>query len=343
MLRATQAALTFSSGLLLTAGVLLASNPHPLHAAPAPVRAAGELMPASPEAAWSGSYLLNHVFVSEYQLLWKQPAPDAAEPVPVDREVLVQPYGQASFRRATFALAAMRARSQNYPEEKLLEQRLAAHFALLKVTDFVIDEHIKLLHAAAALQSGEVAGEASHAAAKGFDLIVASFTAPEQQKRMKDLLGLYFADAPSCPISADEVKMFATHQQSLQAANGNAGSGSLSGGQLIAPLREWSFKKVRCLVFALMGTSAEAKEKAGTDPVHLMLTLQQTASPLAKDASYKSVFAIRLLQTRQFAETLRVLIDLVDLQPGFRLPYEMVQRIFSVSQKGDGQVALKGI
>jgi hypothetical protein len=334
----------FSSGLMLTAGTLLGAGPLLLHAAPAQaLPAAAELIPASPEAAWSGSYLLNHVFVAEYQLLWKHPAPDSTEPVPVDRELLLQPYGQASFRRATFALAAMRARSQNYPEEKLLDQRLAAHLAMLKSTDFVIDEQVKLLQAAAALQPGSGDNGAAMAAAKGFDLIVNSFAGPEQQQRMKDLLGLYFADAPSCPISADEVEMFATHQQALQSANGTAGTGSLNGGQLVAPLREWSFKKVRCLVFALMGTSAEAKEKAGTDPVHLMLTLQQTASPLAKDASYKSVFAIRLLQTRQFAETLRVLIELVDLQPGFRLPYEMVQRIFSVSQKGDGQVALKGI
>lgn len=327
MLKAFKAALTASAKIAL-AGVLFLQSGAFLLAQQGEVAPA--LLPVSPEAAWSGSYLLNHVFLSEYQLLWK-PAQDAQiKPEPLHAEVLTQPFGVAAFKRASFALAAMRARSQFLPEEKLLEARLNEHFAILKKTALVIEQQMSLLQAAASLQAGVEA-------ASGFDLIVKTFEGEQEQARMRTLHDLYFADAPSCPITADEVRSFVEHQAKLLS------EGSINGGRLIAPLQGWNLKKVRCLVFAMMAMSPEGRGDGATDPLHLMMTLQQTASPLVKDASWKAIFAIRLLQTRQFAETLRVVIELVDLQPGFRLPYEMVQRIFSVSQKGDGQVALKGI
>jgi hypothetical protein len=34
---------------------------------------------------------------------------------------------------------------------------------------------------------------------------------------------------------------------------------------------------------------------------------------------------------------------MTDVEPAFRLPYEVVQRIFGLRQRGEGEVALRGM
>lgn len=283
---------------------------------------------ASPESAWSGSYLVNYAFLAEYSLLWKGDQP-------VDSDLMSLKSGRALWIRAYFAIEAMRVRSQDFSEHQKIDQRLDQHFLLLqKSSPGIVKERDQIRKAAA--MHPEAQDQA--AAEEGFALVEQSLSDVGRQQHFGELRNLYFADVPSCPISAADVKDFVLHQKTLLQEKK-----AINGSQLIGPVKDWSLKKVRCLVFALMATPAASKALEGTDPLPLMLTFQQMGSPLTKDMSYKSVYAIRLLQTEQFAETLRSLFELVDLQPAFRLPYEIVQRIFSIRQKGDGQVALKGI
>jgi hypothetical protein len=282
----------------------------------------------SPEAAWSGSYLVNYSFITEYALLWKDNAP-------IDDALMIQPAGINLWKRAFFAQEAMRNRGQSSDGQSNLQNKLEQHFSLIVKVQHQFATDRDLIQLAAGIS---IKPEDQVRADAGYQLIVASFNDEKHQANAKELRSFYFADAPTCPITAAEVKDFAAYQEKLltekTAINGNV---------LVAPLKEWPLKKVRCLIFALLATSNTDVSNIKNDPIHLMLTFQQMASPLAKDMAYKAVFSIRLLQTNQFAETLRILVELVDLQPAFRLPYEMVQRVFSIRQKGDGQVALKGI
>ena len=282
----------------------------------------------SPEAAWSGSYLVNYTFITEYALLWK-------DDLPIDEVLMTQPAAINLWKRAFFAQEAMRLRGQSSEGQQKLKAQLDQHFTMLIKVQPILAADKGLIQLAAGMQ-GKPEDQAR--ADAGYQLIVSSFIDQKHQANAKDLRSFYFADAPTCPITASEVKDFAAYQSKLLSEKT-----AINGSVLIAPLKEWPLKKVRCLIFALLATSGSEVNANGHDPVHLMLTFQQMASPLAKDAAYKAVYSIRLLQTNQFAETLRILVELVDLQPAFRLPYEMVQRIFSIRQKGDGQVALKGI
>ena len=282
----------------------------------------------SPEAAWSGSYLVNYAFITEYALLWKGDAP-------VDEAMMTQPAALNLWKRAFFAQEAMRLRGQSSESQQKLKTKLDQHYLLLLKAQPTLASERDLIQLAASMR---VTPEEQRRADAGYQLIVSSFIDEKHQANARELRSFYFADAPTCPITASEVKDFAAYQTKLLSEKT-----AINGGVLIAPLKDWPLKKVRCLIFALLATSDTGANINGHDPVHLMLTFQQMASPLAKDAAYKAVYSIRLLQTNQFAETLRVLVELVDLQPAFRLPYEMVQRIFSIRQKGDGQVALKGI
>ena len=152
-------------------------------------------------------------------------------------------------------------------------------------------------------------------------------------------LAAYFQQpSPVCPIDLDDVKDFAAHQKELL-----SGDRGLNAQALLAPLIRWDLPKVQCLVFALMASTPEAKAKEGYDPIHLLAALQQTGSPLMKDEALRAMAALRFLQLGQYAETLRGLMELSDGEPALRLAYDVVQRVFSARQKGEGAVALQGM
>jgi hypothetical protein len=179
---------------------------------------------------------------------------------------------------------------------------------------------------------------ASDAARASTGAVAETFQGDKLGVHWTSLARSYEIPSPSCPLSFDEVKSFADHQKEL-----TAGGRAASPLSLVRPLSGWTLAKLQCLIFTLMAASDAAKADEGFEPLHLMRALQQTRSPFAKDNTIRSMFAVRLIQLSQYAETLRVLMDLQDVDPAYRLPYEIVQRIFSIRQKGDGSVALQGI
>lgn len=155
-----------------------------------------------------------------------------------------------------------------------------------------------------------------------------------------DRLTAYYAQpSPSCPIDADDVKDFAAHQKELL----GDGTRGLNARTLMEPVASWDLAKMQCLVFALTASTPEAKAHDGYDPIHLLAALQQAGSPLMKDDALRAMAALRHLQLGQYAETLRALVELSDGEPAFRLAYDVVQRVFSARQKGEGAVALQGM
>ncbi len=257
--------------------------------------------PISPAAGWATAYLVNSVFLAEFDSVLSTLAKGSAE----RKEFLSGQPGQALGRRALFAFNDMEGKSQgifNKPTLKALleEQKLAA-----KVEAKDVEQ---------------------------------SFANPALRDSWAGISRSYAMDIPSCPIDASDVKAFAAHQKSLL-----AGEHGANPNVLLKPIANWTLPKVQCLVFALMASTAEAKVTEGFEPLHLLRALSQTASPMARDMSLKALLAVRFLELNRYGETLAVLVDLADMDSSFRLPYEMVQRVFSIRQKGEGAVALQGI
>jgi hypothetical protein len=152
------------------------------------------------------------------------------------------------------------------------------------------------------------------------------------------LSDFYGPPPPACPLDLETIKSFADHQKRLL-----AGDRGLNPQALLAPVAGWDLARMQCLVFALMSATPQAQATDGYDPVHLLAALQQTGSPLMQDDALRAMAALRFLQLGQFAETLRGLMDLSDKEPAFRLAYDVVQRVFSARQRGEGAVALQGL
>jgi hypothetical protein len=152
------------------------------------------------------------------------------------------------------------------------------------------------------------------------------------------LSSAYLLSSPTCPIAAADVQAHARHQLALA-----AGDRGLNARAVIAPIGSWPLAKVQCLVFAMMAADGEAQRSKGFDPMPTLAALQQTGSPLFGDPALKAITAVRHLQLGRYDETLRSVMELVDVEPAFRLPYELVQRVFSLRHTGEGAVALQGM
>jgi hypothetical protein len=203
------------------------------------------------------------------------------------------------------------------PERQSLRTRAAFAIAAAK-------SKAQMLPRAAAVEPLVSGLKAPEAAALGATFPAA--IAPHWDK----LATAYAQSSPTCSIDADDVKDFAGHQKELLA--GDRGVNPLA---LLKPVAGYDLAKMQCLVFALIAS--------GNEPMHLLNALNATGSPLMKDQALRAMAALRLLQTGQYAETLRALMDLSDAEPSFRLPYEIVQRVFAARQKGEGAVALQGM
>ena len=109
------------------------------------------------------------------------------------------------------------------------------------------------------------------------------------------------------------------------------------------PLAAWTPAAVQCLVFTLMSPSSAAQKGTSFDPLPLMQALQQTDAPILHDVGIKALIAVRYLQSGMYPETLALLMDLSDIDDAFGLTYDVVQRVYSMRQRGDGAVALQGL
>ncbi len=267
----------------------------------AATRAHAAEAPVGPAAAWATSYLVNSVFLAEYDSVLAT-FPEASK----DRTTyLASPAGVALARRAAFAIQDMDEQSQGSPNKTRLKTLL---------------------------------GEPAFASRLDTNAVTETFSGLPLRDLWLRIARSYGMPSPSCPIDFDEVKAFAAHQKKLLAGDHGANPNVL-----LKPLAQWTLPKVQCLVFALMASTGEAKAKDGFEPLEVIRALSQTASPMARDLSLRALLAVRYLELGQYSETLSVLMDLTDMDGGYRLPYEMVQRIFSIRQRGEGAVALQGI
>ena len=213
--------------------------------------------------------------------------------------------GRQLYTRARFALDALAGRSQTIADLQGWEQRLAIHGQQLKPAITKVDA-----------------------------ALVAATLPDYQQESWQHWQVLYALPAPTCPLSAAKVQEFVA---GLEQALSNGGESAQA---TIARLQGWPAAKVRCLALTLSATNDGNRQRG---PLTLLQALQVMDSPLMADTSIRAIFALTLLRHGNFPETLRVLMTMLDEQPAYRLPYELVQRVFSIRHQGRGRVALQGL
>lgn len=272
-------------------------------------KATANLKPSSPvdtepATQWTMSFLLNVAFAGEYLA--------AAETASLDpktqRDFLNDPKAAALAERARFALEAAKARSQEIGFAEELHRALA------------------------------VRGRKTNTGQPGPETVRSTLADSPLLEHWQTLSAVYNAPAPTCPLDPQEVIEFARFQKRALDENRN-----LTGAELLAKVSGWSDYKTRCLVFAMMGASEGAKRETGFEPLPLMQALRQQGNAVLEERALRSLMAARLVEIGEYAESLRLLVELADVDPAFRLPYEVVQRIFGLRQRGDGQVGLRGL
>jgi hypothetical protein len=76
-------------------------------------------------------------------------------------------------------------------------------------------------------------------------------------------------------------------------------------------------------------------------PLSLLDALRQSGAAVYQSQEVQVFHALSLYENAQYAEALRILVPLQDTSPEYRLLCDFVQRIFSLTQQGKGEVALR--
>jgi hypothetical protein len=113
--------------------------------------------------------------------------------------------------------------------------------------------------------------------------------------------------------------------------------------ELTTLLKDWNNEKIDCLVFAYLAFSPKDGGGRRLTPWTLLQAVQQADMKPENLQTLKISSVIQLLEGNQYAESLRILVDLQDSNPSYRVATDIVQRIFSLHQHGDGKVAIRGI
>jgi hypothetical protein len=280
--------------------------------------AKGQSLLLDPATGWANTFLLNSVLTEDYRAMME------ASRLPEGSKILGTEDGTNNFIRAKFALQSSAQKQQFVEHRSEIETFQMGHTGFLAGALEESDPRRKLIF--------------SNDLTKEIDAVRDTLPEGKFRQYWDGLASGYAQDAPKCPLSLDEVKKFAAHQKSLT-QNGQ----SVNAKVLIEPVTAWNKTKIRCLVLTMMAASSVHKEEHGYEPLHLLTAMTQADLPISHDNAIRAMYAIRLLQLNRYAETLRVIMRLQDTDVSYRLPYEIVQRIYSRRQKGEGKVALKGI
>ncbi len=143
-----------------------------------------------------------------------------------------------------------------------------------------------------------------------------------------------------CNLTRHDLQAFAEAQRKLQ-----AGGRTPTPAELLALNGKRDDARTRCLVLALGASpgfdSSDKIEASAWDYAPLLTAMQQAGN--LSDPVLRRALALRHVQTANWAEALRLLVELQEEFSGHRFTWDSVQRIFSLRQRGAGDVALKGL
>jgi hypothetical protein len=315
--------------LVFLAGVFVLSWRSGTAAAASPLTAKASLI--DPEAAWATSYLINTVMVREYEAVLA-----AFKNAPKERGSLetffASESGQALWVRSQFAAAALRMRRQTLPGLDTVESQLLVQADSMRSRKVKLVQASPLQRAASASAVGnDPDGE------KGLEAVAEAFASSRLKGQWGGIQRYYGTMVPSCTIETAHLQRIAHYLHKFIEDSGNEQSSSPA--VILSQVQTWPTENIRCLAvhLALSPTVSPAEHLV------FLMALRQGYAPLSKDMAVSVLTAQRLIELLRFPEALALLLDLADQDPDFRLPYEVLQRIFSAKQKGRGAVALQGI
>lgn len=307
-----------------------------------------------PEAAWAASYLVSTVMVREYEAVLASldqsqenkspPGPPlkdkslrsgAPKPSSPRKDFLVSDSGQALWVRGQFGLLAMAARRQQVSDVMRITSLADEHYKVLLSHKAKVPP-IDSLRRAASERSESIGTETSEIVTDPA-VLSAAFTPLGLQVFWPDMEKHFAAAGLACPMAPNDVSDAATALHNLLRESGS--EQSTSPARMLAGFANWQPAKIRCLALHL----ATFPQCSAAEHLAFLMALRQSQGPYAKDVALSALTAQRLIEAVRYPEALAILLDLSDQDRAFRLPYELLQRIFSARQKGRGAVALQGL
>jgi len=282
---------------------------------------ATNLSPLDPATSWANSFLMNSLFIAEHQSHMKYSKLQKF----AEDKTFASYEAKNLFIRSKFAILSSQSKKQaiqNINDAKALNIEHALY----------LSSHTDTKHSANALLTTKNID-------KNFYKKVGSTFSDQKFKESWSFFSQSYVNSDhGCDITPELKEAFSQYQGKL--ANENIAANTT---KILQPIKKWRLAKVRCLLVTLMSSANSTHVSKAIDPVHILNAIAQINSPFAQDTTIKALHAIRFFQLNNYAEALRVLVEMQDKEKAYRLAYEIVQRIYSRSEKGEGKVALKGI
>lgn len=270
--------------------------------------------PQNPLAAWTNTFLVNQVFLEEYRSVASSQLPQK------NREKIWQSeYGVHLWQRATFATKKAQEAQQDLGNTTPLQTNLL--------------EHQEYLKKKAPKQSRQL----EKFLAKGVNdprWIENTFTQDKNRQYFRALSEAYAQNSEVCSLRGEE---FTKTESLLREMTQKEDPHHIK--PLTAYLVQLPMDKKRCLAIQMLQLRETARDYE-TLPLFMALRTTQDGE---KDLVVTLSTAIRYIQMENYPEALRLLFQLQTMDTAYRSAYDLVQVIYSYRQRGEGDVALRGL
>ncbi len=271
--------------------------------------------------AWANTSLLNTLFISEYIAVVNKVDEGGLTNIKSRKDFFTSKEGQALFNRAAFGLVSSETRGQwvkdiSRAETVILEQDAMRDreriFSKNKVRQKTLETVL-------------------------WPLVSESFVNPSFREYWDAQSALYAINAPVCPDykSLDEKFLESkkiVDKRPLQEQN-SAWRKAYS---------SFSLLDVRCIAWSSL-TRKSPEEKTQVDAAMFFSSFEKAGTPFQNDPMIRLISILNFFNTSRFPEALRIILELQDEDTSYRLAYEIIQRIYSLEQRGKGEIALQGL
>lgn len=270
--------------------------------------------PQNPLAAWTNTFLVNQVFLEEYRSVASSHLPQK------DREKIWQSeYGVRLWQRATFATRKAQEAQQDLGNTTALRATLLEHQGYLKK------------------KSPKQSRQLEKFLEKGVNdpqWIENTFTQDKNRQYFRALSEAYAQNSEVCSLREEE---FVKTESLLRDMTQKEDPHYIK--PLTGYLAQLPMDKKRCLAIQMLQFRETARDYE-TLPLFIALRTTQDGE---KDLVITLSTAIRYIQMENYPEALRLLFQLQAIDSAYRSAYDLVQVIYSYRQRGEGDVALRGL
>ncbi len=270
--------------------------------------------PQNPLAAWTNTFLVNQVFLEEYRSIT---SPNLSQK---NREKMWRSdYGVNVWQRASFAMHKAKEARQDLGDTVALRAMLLEQQGFLKKKS---DKQFRQLE---------------KFLVKGVNdpkWIEDTFSQDKNRQYFHALSASYAQNGEVCALRGEE---YATTESLLKDLTRNDDPHHIK--PLIEFLAKLPVDKKRCLAIQMLQHQDTTRDY---ETLPLFLALRSTSDG-EKDLIVTLATSIRYIQMENYPETLRLLFQLQKADSAYRSAYDLVQVIYSYRQRGEGDVALRGL